>query len=397
MRLELTSAQTEAQLGFRDYVDREIAPRADDYDRRQAIPREAILCLAAQGYLGAVLPSSVGGLGLDAITLGLLHEEVGRGCSSLRSLLTVHSMVGFAVQRWGSAAQKRSWLPRLATGEALGAFALTEPNVGSDASGIEMTATHRDGSYVLSGRKRWITFGQVADIFLVFARFQGLPIALLVERQTPGLRIEPIDGVLGTRASMLAELHFDECPVPRENLVGGVGFGFSAVGASALELGRLSVAFGCVGIGQACLEACSRYTSERRQFGAYLKDHQLVRRMMTDMVTNVKAARLLCFQASYMRDIGHPTATQDAFVAKYFASTMATRAARDAVQIHGANGCGPEYSVQRYLRDATVMEIIEGSTQIQQITIADQAYKPAVLSAHSVGSEARQHLVAAGT
>jgi alkylation response protein AidB-like acyl-CoA dehydrogenase len=330
------------------------------------------------------------------ISFGLLHEEVGRGCSSLRSLLTVHSMVSYAVLRWGSSRLKDTWLPQLAQGGAIAAFALSEPKVGSDARSVETTATRAGDAYVLHGEKRWITFGQIADIFLVFARCADQPTAFLVERNNPGVRVEPIHGMLGTRASMLAALHFEDCIVPRANMVGGVGFGFAAVGTSALDLGRFSVASGCVGIGQACLEACSRYTSERRQFGAHLREHQLIRQMVTDMVTNVKAARLLCHHAAYLREIGDPCAGAETFVAKYFASTMATKVARDAVQIHGAYGCSPDSPVQRYLRDATVMEIIEGSTQIQQITIAEQAYSGTAGNTLPSEHAARQSPLAVG-
>jgi glutaryl-CoA dehydrogenase (non-decarboxylating) len=176
--------------------------------------------------------------------------------------------------------------------------------------------------------------------------------------------------VLGLRASMLAELRLEGCRVPRENVVGRAGFGFSHVASTALDHGRYSVAWGCVGIAQACLDACLRYTSERRQFGSYLKDHQLIQQMLTDIITNVRAARLLCLNAGCLRDAGDPRAVVETTIAKYFASTSAARAAHDAVQIHGANGCGSEYPVERYFRDSKIMEIIEGSTQMQQVTIA---------------------------
>jgi alkylation response protein AidB-like acyl-CoA dehydrogenase len=186
--------------------------------------------------------------------------------------------------------------------------------------------------------------------------------------------------MLGVRASMLAELHFDGCRIPADRLVGRVGFGVSHVGFSALDLGRYSVAWGCVGIAQACLDASMCYTRRRTQFGAYLKEHQLIRRMITDMITNVKAARLLCFQAGHLRDAGDPRAVIETLIAKYFASTAATRAADDTVQIHGGNGCSSDYPVQRYFRDAKIMEIIEGSTQIQQLTIAKYEYAQGVES-----------------
>jgi alkylation response protein AidB-like acyl-CoA dehydrogenase len=215
---------------------------------------------------------------------------------------------------------------------------------------------------------------------VLFACCGGQPTAFLIERSAPGLSIRPLRGMLGTRASMLAELRLESCAVPREAVLGGVGFGFAAVATSALDIGRLSVASGCVGIIQACLDACLAHASQRSQFGVKLKDHQLIAQMVTDMVTNGRAARLLVADAAALKEAGDPQASTALLVAKYFASTMAARAASDAVQIHGARGCGPGAAVQRYYRDAKVMEIIEGSSQIQQITIAKHAFE-----AHETG------------
>ena len=375
MKLELTTQQKNAQAEFRAFVNEEIIPDANRCDREQNTPVQLIQKLAQRDYLGAVIPKAQGGSNMDAIAFGLLNEEIGRGCSSLRSLLTVHSMVARAICKWGSKHQKEYWLPKLATGEAIAAFALSEPNVGSDAKSVETTATISGDSYVLNGQKKWITYGQIADIFLVFAQCEGQSAAFLVEKDSPGLSIKPISGMLGVRASMLAELHLDNCRIPQENLVGRLGFGFSYVASSALDYGRYSVAWGCVGVAQACLEACLRYTSQRKQFGVYLKEHQLIRQMIAEMIVNIKAARLLCYQAGYLKDIGDPRAFTETSIAKYFAAKILTNVANDAVQIHGANGCSSEYPVERYWRDAKIMEIIEGSTQIQQISIADYGYQ----------------------
>jgi alkylation response protein AidB-like acyl-CoA dehydrogenase len=375
LKVELSPEQRAARAEFRAFASAEVAPHADRFDREEAIDLDLVRQLAARGYLGSLLPAEHAGGergGRDMITYGLLTEELGRACSSVRSLLTVHDMVAHGIQRWGSPAQRERWLPRMARGEVIGALALSEPEAGSDASGVRTEAVPEpegaDG-FVLTGSKKWISFGQIADLFLVIARCQAKPTAFLVERGTPGLAIAPIRGLLGTRASMLAELTFDGCRLPKESLIGRIGFGVSHVAAAALELGRYSVAWGSVGIGQACLDASQSYAASRQQFGKPLSDHQLIRAMLTEMIVNVRAARLLCCRAGYLKEIGDPGAFMEIMAAKYFASTMATRVAADAVQIHGANGIGADYPVGRYLRDSRVMEIIEGSTQIQQITI----------------------------
>jgi hypothetical protein len=284
-------------------------------------------------------------------------------------------MVSFAIQKWGSKQLGARWLPLLASGERIGAFALSEPNVGSDVKSIETIAVLRGDQYLLNGQKKWITYGQIADVFLLFARVEGNVSAFLVERGTPGFSTTAIYGMLGTRASMLAELSLQDCLIPQENLVGGIGFGLASVATSTLDIGRYSVACGCVGIAQAALDASLAFSSTRKQYGVLLKEHQLIRQMITDMITNVKAARLLCNHSGYLKDIGDPRALMETFIAKYFASTAAAKAAHDAVQIYGALGCSSEYPVQRYLRDSKIMEIIEGSTQIQQINIATYGYQ----------------------
>jgi len=375
MKIELTDQQKERQAEYRAFTDAEIFPLANQFDQEERVPLELIKKMAELGYLGTIIPKEHGGSELDMITYGLLNEEIGRGCSSVRSLLTVHGMASYSINRWGKAALKEKWLPQMAAGDVLGAFALTEPDIGSDAKNIQTTAELDGDTYILNGHKKWITYAQIAHLFVLFVQVNKKPLAILVERDTPGLTITPMYGLLGTRASLLAELKFDNCKVPKTNSLAGLGFGFLAVAASALDVGRYSVACGSVGIGQACLEASLQYADERKQFGVPLKKHQLIRQMLANMITNVKAARLLCYQAGYLKDINHPSSTNETLLAKYFASTMANKVASDAVQIHGANGCASEYPVQRYFRDAKVMEIIEGSSQMQQILIARTGYE----------------------
>jgi hypothetical protein len=375
MNIDLTARQQASQAAFRAFVQQEIAPRANQYDREGSTPPDLIEKVARAGYLGALLPEEYAGAGMDMITFGLLAEELGRGCSSLRSLLTVHSMVAYAILRWGSQHLRSRWLPAMAAGEVLAAFGLSEPNAGSDAQSIETAATRCGEEYILNGVKKWTTYGQIADLYLIFARYEGRVSAFLVERHTPGLEIVPLHGMLGTQASMLAELHLQDCRIPQTHLVGGRGFGLASVATSALDIGRYTVAWGCVGIAQACLDASLHYAGTRRQFGAYLREHQLIQQMLANMLTGVHAARLLCYRAGRLKDEGDPETVMATWMAKYFASLAASQAARDAVQIHGANGCSQDYDVQRYLRDTIVMEIIEGSTQLQQITLAGYAYQ----------------------
>ncbi|HEU5376439.1 MAG TPA: acyl-CoA dehydrogenase family protein [Ktedonobacteraceae bacterium] len=375
MKMELTAEQRTSQESFRAFVEEAIVPYADSFDQEEYTPPDLIKKIGQQGYLGALIAPEWGGRGMDMITFGILNEEFGRGCSSLRSLLTVHSMVTYAIQRWGDRRQKEHWLPRLAAGEAIGAFALSEPNAGSDARGIETHASLRGDTYILNGRKKWITYGEIADVYLLFAQCEGTVSAFLVESNSPGFSRKPLRGMVGTRASMIAELILEDCQVPAANAVGKKGFGVASVTTSALDIGRYSVACGCVGIIQACFEASRRYTSERKQFDTLLKNQQLIQQMMTGMITNLRAARLLCYNAGYLKDIGAPNTIMETWIAKYFASTAAARIASDAVQIHGANGCSSDYPVQRYWRDTKVMEIIEGSTQIQEINIAGYGYQ----------------------
>lgn len=375
LRTGLGAAQEEARRGFAEWVDREVAPFAGDWDRAAITPPAVVSRMARAGFLAAVVPAELGGAGMDAVTFGLLNEELGRGCSSVRSLVTVHSMACQAIGRWGSRAQKEAWLPRMARGELIGAFGLSEPNVGSDAGAIETTAEPDGDVYVLRGTKRWTTYGRIADVLLCFAKADGKPLALLVDLHAPGVTVSPLE-VSGTRASMLAEIRFDGVRVPRENRLAGPGFGL-AVALSVLELGRYSVACGCVGIIRACLDAAAAYAATRVQGGSPIAEHQLVQAMLAQMATDYRAARLLCLHAGWLRDQGDPQAGREVFHAKHFASTAATRAALSAVQVHGANGLTAAYPVERYLRDTRVMEIIEGSTQIQQVTLGRWAVEEA--------------------
>jgi glutaryl-CoA dehydrogenase (non-decarboxylating) len=372
----LNEVHLKAQVEFQAFTNRHIDPFADQWDKEETCPQNVIEALAEAGYLGATTSKHYGGSEMDPITFGLLCEELGKSSFSLVSLLTVHGMVCQAIKKWGSNKQQEYWLPKLASGKTLAAFALSEPDFGSDPNGLETTAAPiGKESYLLSGKKKWISCGQIADLFLVFAKCEGYLTAFLLNRNTSGFNIKPLQGMYGFRSAMLAELSFDNCLINKEDIVGKIGFGFSHVGNTALDYGRYCIAWGSVGLGQACLNASLSYATKRKQFGVYLHKHQLIQQMIANMTTNIRAARALCLHAACLKLRKEPDLIMETSIAKYFASRMALNAANDTVQIHGANGCSSEYPVQRYLRDAKITEIIEGSSQMQQIIISQYAHQ----------------------
>lgn len=363
----------------RAFVDAYIAPYANEWERAERLPEELLERMAAAGLWAPFLPPEVGGAGMSMVTLGEVHEEVGRGCSSVRSLLTVHTMASWALQRWGTPDQKQQWAAKLASGQLLGAFCLSEPGAGSDTSGISTTAVESGGGWVINGTKKWITNGQRADLYLVFARTASSIGAFLVPRSSPGVQVRPIKGIMGTTASMIAEITFTDVRLGPDAVLGPLGFTAGMVLTGTLDLGRYSVATGSVGIIQACLEASAAYAGKRKVNGTFLKDLPLIQAKLTDMVTDARAARLLVTEAGRLKDAGEASTIIATWVAKYFASIAAAKHATEAIQIHGAAGCSADYPVGRYYRDAKVMEIIEGSNEIQRMTIAGQADREMVL------------------
>src|SRR6187402_2627883 len=303
-----------SQEQFRDFAQTVIAPYAASHDRSQRICDHIVSSLAKAGYLAPFLPARWGGQSTTMATLGILHEEIGRACSSVRSLLTVHGMAVQSILRWGNETLRQRWLQALAHGEVVGAFAISEPNAGSDVNGIETSAEPRLDGFVLNGQKKWITFGQIAGVYVVLAHCGGKPTAFLIERDRPGLTVTPISDVLGTRGSMLGLLTFEDCFVPATNLLGRPGFGANPVALSALGFGRYSVACGSLGIAQACLDASFLYANRIQRFGSALRGHQLIQQMITHMMTDVSAARLLCREAGRMKDEKDPQEVQCTFV-----------------------------------------------------------------------------------
>lgn len=370
------------EQGLHAFASEQVAPFAGQIDREERIPAEVVRSLAGAGVFRSGLPESPGGSPgpeqepvAAAVRHGLLHEALGAASASVQGLANVHHMAASAVARWGTRAQKQEWVPRLAAGELIAGVAITEPNVGSDAAAVETTAERSGGDYVLSGTKCWITCGQLADVFVLLARTAEGPAAFLLPRHTHGLSVEPIRGVLGCRGYMLAKLRLERCRLAADQLLGRAGFGLTHVVATSLEAGRLNLAWGCVGLARACLDAAFDYSTRRRQFDGYLSEFQLVQRMVARMMTDVHAARLMCRRASELRARRDPAAIKEGTMAKYFASTMVNRVANDALQIHGANGFGPDYPLERFMRDARVMEMIEGSTQILEVAIARYGYQ----------------------
>lgn len=362
-------------MAFRKFAESEITPVAEQYDREQVFPAALLEKMAAEGFLGATIPQEYGGRGWDQVTAGLMYEEIGRACSSARSLLTVHlALVAETIARWAGSAQQAYWLPLLASGKKIAAFCLTEPEAGSDARSVAATYMQQGDRFVLNGRKRWTTFGQVADVYLVFARNKEKISAFLVNRDNPGVEVTPVQGMLGTRASMIAHVTFTDCEVEADALLGREGFGFISIVNTALDNGRYSVALGSLGILKCCLQHSMEHASRRRQFGNYLKDHQLIKLKITDMIADAKATGMLCYNAALLRKEKQANALIQTSLAKYYAAAAANRAAREAVQVLGALGCSEDSAVQRCFRDAKIMEIIEGSTEMQQLLISDHGF-----------------------
>jgi len=361
----------------REFALREIAPTIKEHDREQTFDRSLLDKMAEQGLLGICLPVKYGGAGMDYISLGVACEELERVDTSARVIMSVHvGLNSLALLQWATEAQKQRYLVPQAMGERIGTYALTEPNAGSDAAAIQTTARKEGDTYILSGEKMWISLADVADSFIIIAytdrsqKHRGMS-AFIVDRDMPGVSTGTIHGKLGVRAGNTGFISLQDVPVPAENRLGEEGEGFK-IAMSALDNGRYTVAWGAVGLTQACLDASAKYANEREAFGVCIGQHELVQQMIAKMVQRVEAGRLLCLKAGWMKNQGQRN-TRETSLAKWYACDASFDSAADAVQIHGAYGYSDEYDVERYLRNSKGAVIYEGSREIQQILQAQYA------------------------
>lgn len=383
MFLQLTDEQKLIQQSAREFVDAEIKPYVRDWELKGEVPDAVYKKMAAQGFLGAPIPPEYGGAGLDAVAYAILTEELAKGCSSLRTSLSVNaSLFGQTLLRFGSEAQKKKWLVPCAKGDRLGAWALTESQSGSDAAAMKCRASPKGDGYVLNGSKMWISNGAKADHVVVFAatdpklKHKGISCFVLA-KGTKGFRPGVVETTnkLGLRSSPTAELVFEDCFVPADQRVGKEGQGWE-IAMYVLNHGRLSVAAGAVGIAQAALEASVDYARKRHAFGKPIGAFQLVKAKIAEMATQVEAGRMLVWRAARAKEAFHEGAiAYDEWglavsIAKLFTAEMCVRVAEEAIQIHGANGYTNEYPVERYWRDAKICGIYEGTNEIQKLIIA---------------------------
>ncbi|RLP88481.1 acyl-CoA dehydrogenase [Micromonospora sp. BL4] len=372
MELTLSAEQAAVRQLAAEFVDRELVPHAAAWDRRESVDPAVVGMLGDLGFLGLTIAESDGGSEGDHLAYCLVLEELGRGDSAVRGIVSVTlGLVAKSIAAHGSAAQRAEWLPRLCSGAALGCFALTEPDSGSDAAALRTRAVRDGTDWLLTGTKTFITNGTTADVALVFARTGGPGhrgiTAFLVPTGSSGLTRREIHGKLGLRGQATGELRFDEVRVPDAARLGAEGSGFR-LALATLAKGRMSVAAGCVGIAQGCLDAAVGYAGQRTQFGKPIAGHQLVQQLLASIAVDTAAARLLVWQVADLIDRGQPFATE-ASMAKLFASEAAVRAANNAVQVFGGYGYIDEYPVGKYLRDARVATLYEGTSQIQELLI----------------------------
>jgi len=377
MDFDLTDEQKLVRETARNFTDNEIVDRARENDRNEHFDLELVGMLAEQGYLGAIVPREYGGAGLDYFTYGLIVEEVGRGDSAMRTVISVQtSLVCSAILRWGTEEQKQRYLPKLCSGEWLGCFGLTEPDTGSDAANQKTRATRNGDGWTINGAKMWISMGNHASLALIFAQtdpelgHKGIA-CFLVETDQDGYQPQAIHHKMGLRGSDTAEIGLSDVHVETDGMLGEIGDGFK-VAMTSLDSGRYSVAAGCVGICQGCVEHSVAYSKEREQFGRPIASFQLVQAMIADMILQTDAARMLVWRAGYLKDSGKPNTTETS-IAKLYATEAAVECANTAIQVHGGSGYVDDHPVERYFRDVRVTTLYEGTSQIQKLIIGRAA------------------------
>jgi butyryl-CoA dehydrogenase len=375
MNFTPTEEQLAVQQTARDFAQKEVLPKAAEIDREHRHPVELVKRMAELGFLGIAVPEQFGGAGFDHVAYALAMEEISRACASTGVIMSVNnSLVCDPINRFGTDAQKQEWLTPLASGKLLGCFALSEPEAGSDAAAQKTTAEKQsDGTWLINGTKNWITNGPVADVCVLFAMndkaagHKGIT-AFILPMKTKGVRCGPPDDKLGIRGSKSSQIYLDEVRLPETALLGEVGRGFS-VALSTLDGGRIGIAAQALGIARAALEDSLGYAQQRRTMGKPIAQHQSIAFKLADMATEIDAARLLTLRAAWLKDQKKPYG-KEASMAKLYASDVANRAAREAIQIFGGNGYVTEFPVERHFRDAKITEIYEGTSEIQRLVIA---------------------------
>jgi butyryl-CoA dehydrogenase len=400
MDFSLSSDQLLIRDTVRQFMDAEMRPLLREYERQGKFPAQQLRKLGELGCCGMLVPEEWGGAGTDTISYALMLEEVARVCASTAVALSVtNSVVGVPVWKFGNETQKKKYLRPLSRGEILGAFCLTEPQAGSDAAGIQTRATREGDHYVLNGTKAWVTNGGVSGVYLVFAKTdpdagaRGVT-AFLVEPTFSGFRISRYEEKMGLHLSRSAEMVFDNCRVPIENRLGEEGQGLK-IALESLDGGRVGIAAQALGLAQGAMEAAARYAKQRRTFGKPIAEYQAIQWMLADMQTEIEAARALTHYAAFMRDKesrepGSRRLGSSASRAKLYSSEMANRVAYRAVQVHGSVGYSRETDVERYYRDARVLTIYEGTSEMQRIVIARDLLRSAPAGAQSRAAGVRQ-------
>ena len=375
MNFDLTEEQLAVQKMVRDFVAKEITPKAKEWDKEEKFPWDVWEKMGQLGIIGTAIPEEYGGSGMDFISHAIVAEELGYGCSSMRGSYSVNiSLVAKTILKWGTEEQKQKYVPRIASGEIFGCYGLTEPDSGSDAASLKTTAEQDGDYYILNGNKMWITHANVAEVAIIFAKTdkekgaRGIT-AFLVEKGTPGFNPQPIHEKIGLRAQDTGEITLDNVRVHKDQILGPVGKGF-AVAMSALDNARYTVAAGCVGTAQAALDIAKKYAKERIQFGKPIAAHQLVQQLIANAIVDIEMGRLLVYRAGHLKNKGVPN-TRETCMAKYFCSEMVNRVTFNMMQVLGGYSFSGEYPLEKMYRDSRINTLYEGTSQIQQLIIGN--------------------------